>query len=190
MSNLTRTLGTLALAMAGLGLQAEDFQPLMKVIKTSWPEKTHIGVICDYRGTANQEAVALLADAAGSTFMITVADARNSDQAQRGAAALANRKTDVLVLLPHDLIAGEGTSSAIRAVRRCALDGIPTVGTTTRAISYGALFSIGEGTEGQLLVNTNQVGLVGPITGLPLSSKSAMSLGSQGKARITVFGPK
>ena len=74
MSTLSKTLGAAALTLAGVTLQAEDFSSLAQVAKTTWPEKNHIGVICDYRDSKAQ--VEDLALAVGPGSLITVVDIR------------------------------------------------------------------------------------------------------------------
>ena len=72
MNRISTSLSVAALALAGLALSAEDFQPLMKATQATWPEKRHIGVICNYQ--ANQSQVWALAKAAGEGAHITVVE--------------------------------------------------------------------------------------------------------------------
>jgi len=187
MSTLSKTLGAVALALVGFGLQAEDFSNLMQVTKTTWPEKTHIGVICDY--SLSQAMVLDLARAAGTGSTITVADVRSHEKAPLGAQLIANRHTDFLVLLPQDRVAGEGTFGATLAISRLALNGIPSVGTTPEALLQGAAFSTGEGTNGEVLVTNQLKGTVDVVlpAGSTFSKKASLPL-SEGMATITVLG--
>lgn len=193
MFNLSRTLGTLALALAGLGLQAEDFQPLMAVAKTTWPEKSHIGVVCDYR--ASRPAIEALATAAGPEAWITVVDVHISEQVSNGASFLAMNRPDYLVLLPGDPVTRDGSLGANLAVRRLATRGIPAVGTTPKAMEQGAAFSLGDGTRGELLVTNKLIGTVDVI--LPdkvtFSKKASLLLAEanrSGMAKIVVVSAK
>lgn len=193
MSIVTRTLGTLALALAGLGLQAEDFQPLMKVAKTTWPEKAHIGVVCDYRNSYEQ--VEALAIAAGPEAIITVADIRQIEQAGLGAQILANRHTELMVLLPGDRLVRDGSFAATRAVHLLAQYGIPTIGTNAKALEQGAVFSMGDDTRGEILVTNKLIGTVDVI--LPdtvtFSKKASLLLAEPrkaGMAQIAVVAMK
>jgi len=149
------------LALVGLGLQAEDFQPVMTVAKTTWPEKTHLGVVCDYR--TSQPAVEALALAAGPQAWITVVDVHHNEQISNGAAVLALNRPDYLVLLPGDPLTRDGSLGANLAIRRLATRGIPAVGTTPRAMEQGAAFSLGDGTRGELLVTNKLIGTVDVI---------------------------
>lgn len=161
MFNVTRTLGTLALALAGLGLQAEDFQPLMTVAKTTWPEKTHIGVVCEYRNS--EKEVMDLAWVLGPDVTITVADTRTQEGVHAAANALGSRHVDFIVLMPNDRIVRDGSFFATLAISRLAKRGIPTIGTSPKALEQGAVFAMGSGTGGELLVTNKLIGTVDVI---------------------------
>ncbi|GLH69359.1 hypothetical protein GETHPA_08920 [Geothrix rubra] len=161
MRPLTHSLGAAMLALASLGLQAEDFQPLMKVTEATWPEKHHIGVICDYRNS--QAEVKALARAAGPGTLITVADTRLMDHAEKAATLLAWRNTSFVVLMPHDRLFRDGSFGASLAVSALGRKGVPAVGTTPVALRQGAVFSVGDGTRGEILVTDRLIGTVDVI---------------------------
>ncbi len=161
MRPLTHSLGAAMLAFAALGLQAEDFQPLMKVTQATWPEKHHIGVICDYRNS--QAEVQALARAAGPGTLITVADTRLMDHADKAATLLAARNTAFVVLMPHDRLFRDGSFGATLAVNTLGRKGVPAVGTTPVALRQGAVFSVGDGTNGEILVTDRLIGTVDVI---------------------------
>lgn len=186
MNRTSMTLGVAALALASLALSAEDFHSLMKVTQTTWPEKQHIGVVCDYR--FSQADVMALAKAAGEGSIITVADARMPDQASVAASLLAGRKSDYVVLLPNDRLFRDGSFAATVAVNRLAHLGVPALGTTPRALKQGAVFSVGDGTEGQILVTDRVIGTVDvilPERGL-VNHKASLVLEQKGMATISV----
>ena len=189
MSTLSMTLGTAALTLASLGLQAEDFSSLMQVTKTTWPEKTHIGVVCDYRHSRPQ--VEALARAAGPESTITVANVQHAEQAKRGVQIVASSKADFLVLLPEDRVIGEGSLAATLAIHRLAQCCIPSVGTTPKALAQGAVFCIGDGTNGEVLVTDRSIGTVtvNLPAGIGFSRKSSLPL-AQPMATITLVGEK
>jgi hypothetical protein len=149
------------LACASLGLQAEDFHPLMKVAQATWPEKTHIGVICDYR--TSRAEVQALALAAGPGSLITVADTHLMDHADKAAMLLAGRSTSFVVLMPHDRLFHDGSFGATLAVNALGRKGVPAVGTTPVALRQGAVFSVGDGTRGEILVTDRLIGTVDVI---------------------------
>lgn len=186
MNRISTSLGMAAVVLAGLVLSAEDFQPLMKVTQTTWPEKQHIGVICNYR--ANEAQVWALAKAAGEGALITVIDARLPDQASVAAAILANHRTDFLVLMPQDRFFRDGSFGATVAVNRLASKGVPAIGTTPVALKQGAVFSVGDGTDGQILVADRLIGTVDVI--LPnrdlVGQKSSLVLRREGMATVSV----
>jgi hypothetical protein len=186
MPNPLKTLLFLSL-VSGIGLQAGDFTKLLDTAHSSWPEKRHIGVICDYG--VSLDAVEDLAIAAGPESQISVAHLHYLDNYRAAVDLLRHRKVDYLVLIPRDTLVRDGSMRASYAIVSLGQSGIPTIGTTPKAILQGAAFAIGRGTQGELLVNREQVGTVGPVTLSPVSSKSAMNLAPQPKAKITVFGP-
>jgi hypothetical protein len=190
MSRMSTSLGVAAVALACLALSAEDFQPLMRTVQATWPEKQHLGVICDY--AASKADVLNLALAAGSNSRITVVDARTPDQASLAAILLANHRADFLVLMPKDRLFGDGRFGATVAVNRLASRAMPAIGTTPAALKQGAVFSQGDGTEGQILVTDKLIGTVHVV--LPdrdlTSSKSSLVLREEGMATIAVLSPE
>jgi hypothetical protein len=190
MNRISTALSVTAIALAGLALSAEDFQPLMKVTQTTWPEKQHIGVICNY--SQNQDQVWALARAAGEGARITVADTRTVDLANVAATLLANHHTDYVVLLPRDRNFREGSFGATVAVNRLASRGVPAIGTTPVALKQGAVFSMGDGTDGQLLVADRLIGTVDVL--LPsqavIGQKSSLVLRREGMATVSVHSAK
>lgn len=186
MNRTTTILGATALALAGLSLAAEDFRPLMQTTQTTWPGKRHIGVICDYRASAAQ--VRALAQAAGEGSLITVADTRVPDQANAAASLLAGHQADFVVLMPQDRLFRDGSFGATVAVNRLARQGVPSVGTTPVALRQGAVFSVGEGTEGQLLVTDRLIGTVDVILPDRVAAlkKASLVLEEKGMATIAV----
>lgn len=190
MNRLITSLGATAIALAGVSLSAEDFQPLMKVAQGTWPEKQHIGVICNYR--ASETEVSALALAAGPNAVISVVDARTPEQSVSAALTLANHKTDYLVLLHQDPLFRDGSLGATVAVRGLAQHGVPAIGTSAVALKQGAVFSMGEATEGQLLVTDKLIGTVDVI--LPdlskVSQKASLVLRRDGMATVAVYQAK
>lgn len=186
MYRLSTSLSAAALTLAGLALSAEDFQPLMKATQATWPEKRHIGVICDYR--ANKSQVWALAKAAGEGTLISVVDARSAEQSSAAAFVLANQKADYVVLMPGDRNFRDGSFGATVAVNRLAGRGVPAIGTMPVALKQGAVFSVGEGTEGQILVTDRLIGTIDVI--LPdralVSEKAALVLHREGMATVSV----
>lgn len=187
MNRLSTSLSLAALALAGLTLAAEDFQPLMKVTQTTWPEKRHIGVICNYRTTVAE--VEALARAAGEDSFITVADTRVGEQAALAARLLSDHHTDFVVLMPNDRLFSDGSFGATVAMSQLARRGVPTIGTRPVALKQGAVFSLGEGTEGQILVTDRLIGTVHVVLPDPTlaSQKSALVIRKEGMATINVL---
>jgi hypothetical protein len=186
MNRISTSLFVAVAAFAGLALHAEDFQPLMKATQTTWPAKQHIGVICDFN--ASRDEVMALAKAAGEGAFITVADTRRVEQAAPAAHLIANRKAEYLVLLPGDRMFRDGSFGASVAISQLGQRGVPAIGTTPVALKQGAVFSLGDGTRGELLVTDRLIGTVDVI--LPnrdLAQKSTLVLREKGMATIAVL---
>ena len=154
---VARILGC-ALALVGCSLVAEDFSKLMQVVHQSWPDKSHIGVICDY--AFSRDAVQKLADSAGPGSYITVMDTRHIDYCARAAIGLSNRNINYMVLIPTDRIAWDGSYGATVGVRMLARKGVPSIGTTNKAVKQGAVFAVGDGTNGEIIVTKELIGTV------------------------------
>jgi len=179
MLNLSKTLSWVAIAVASLSLQAEDFHSLMQVVKNTWPEKTHIGVVCDYR--SSQAQVEALGRAAGEGFRITVVDVRSSEKAFGGADLAARHQAQFVVIFPEDRLVRDGSMGGTIVIQRLANLGIPSVGTTARSVAQGAVFSVGDGTRGELLVSPELIGTVDVILPLGASFSRRSSLAIEGE---------
>ena len=178
-----------ALAIVGfasLAAAAADFNPLMNVVRATWPERQHIGVICNY--PLVQEQINQLASAAGPDARITVVDTRIPRMGPHAAQMLANRNADFLMLVPGDPHFGDGRFDATNLVRHLALRGIPSVGTSPEAVKQGAVFAVGDGTKGELLVTDKVRGTISVI--LPDKVFSTRGMGSgrahAGSAKVEV----
>jgi len=190
MNRVSTSLGVAVIALTALALSAEDYQPLIKVTQATWPEKQHVGVICNYE--MNRDQIRALAKAAGAGSQITVVDVRLPDQASAAATLLVNQKADYLVLMPQDRFFRDGSLGATAAVNQLAKRGVPAIGTSPVALRQGAVFAIGESTEGQLLVTDRLIGTVHVI--LPdqakVSQKASFVLREEGMASIAVHSAR
>ncbi len=156
----------LSLLVFGAPLAAQTGNPfadLSQAARTSFPEKQHVGVICDY--TFSHQEVQLLADALGSG-RITVVDIRTRDQAAGAAEMLVRSGAELMVLLPKDRLVRDGIATATVAGWHVERH-MPMVGTHPRALENGAAFAVGEATGHELLVNRNLRGIIGPVTAGP-----------------------
>jgi hypothetical protein len=190
MIRISTAFSATALALTSLILSAEDFQPLMATTQTTWPEKHHIGVICNYK--SNRSQVDALALAAGEGYHITVVDTVQAEQANAAADLLAKQKADFVVLMPQDRNFRDGSFGATVAINRLSLRGVPAVGTLASALKQGATFSLGVGTEGKLLVNDKLLGTI-DVT-MPnrarISQNSNLVLTRTARATIRVSRPE
>jgi|GEM_PF-1765062 len=195
MSNYCINLAAITLmSLAGSMAQATDFGPLMDVVRTTWPEKTHIGVVADYRNS--REEILFLAMAAGKGNTITVYDvripaqvpvARNLLTQKADDQRVKNLKPDYLVLLPSDPLVRDGSPWATYLIDRLAAAGIPTIAATPKALQQGAVFALSEWTGLQLLVADRVIGTVTVDLPkrVPVANVARLDLGS---AEISVVG--
>jgi hypothetical protein len=159
MRTLIRMAGIATAALAGFSAQATDFSPLMEAVQSTWPQRTHIGVIADYNHSKDE--ILALARSAGAGSTITVLDVKTRSQADTcGTQMAVGVRPDYVVLLANDPLIREGEPAAARAIRQVALQGIPTVGTTARAVQQGAVFSMGVGTGLDVMVTDHMIGTV------------------------------
>lgn len=186
MNRTVKTVGLIAAGLLGGNLFAEDFQSLMNAARTTWPEKRHIGVICNYQ--KQQDAVWELAKAAGVDCVITVVNAPSDINPMGAATTLGNQKVDYFVMMPQDLLYHDGIYTSTIVVNRLASVGIPTIATTPIALKQGAVFSVGDATEGQVLVNDRLIGTID--VHLPerstITQKSSLVIQREGMATIQV----
>lgn len=187
MNTLVTTAGFAILALAGSAAQASDFKPMMDVAQTTWPTKTHIGVIADYR--QSRDDILDLARSAGSRCRITVLDVKQpSGVPVAGNQMACSIKPDFLVLLPRDPRVWEGSPNATRAIRQLAFHGVPVIGTTPMAIRQGAVFACGPETRLEVLVTERMIGTVEVILPRNLRTAGAAAPAPMGMAEVSVVG--
>lgn len=187
MRTLASLAGVAVFALAGFPAQATDFGPLMNVVHTTWPEKTHIGVVANYR--VSREAIENLAAGAGEGCTITVLDVTGEAQLDKACNLLLSKvRPDYMVLLPEDTVVWDGSFAASRLVNRVASRGIPSIATTPLAIRQGAAFAMGEATGFELLETTKLIGTIEVI--MPQKGTAPSSTASfhpHGSARIALI---
>jgi predicted nuclease with RNAse H fold len=184
MRTVNHLIGTSALALAGMAAQASEFTPLLSVSQATWPGKNRIGVVCKYADS--QKEIQALREAASEDATITVVDARSESQPGQVRGILLQRKVDYLVLMPTGRVFREGTVGSTVLVRSLANAGVPSIGTTPRAIAQGAVFAVGEKTGWNLLVSDRPVGTISVV--LPQKGQVFMGGGGAGLATLEVVG--
>ncbi|BDU74195.1 hypothetical protein [Mesoterricola silvestris] len=153
-----------AAILAAFGLataaSAGDFGPLMNAARSTWPDRTRLSVVANYRRSAGE--IQALAEAAGEGCTIVVLDV--GDGATDYARVLYNEtrriRPDYLVLLRDDPCYPEGVMDSTVIVRRLVQAGIPCLGTTPAAIRQGATFAVGPETGNEILVNPEARGTI------------------------------
>lgn len=164
-------IGLLLLAgCLSLPLAAGEFDQLVGALRKTWPERTSWAAVCD--SAAAKGKLEALTAAAGPSARITVIDVKSPQDMGKALSALLAQQTQVLLLIPGDRIAGDGQTGATFLIQRMATQKIPTVATTEAGAKQGAVFAMGPGTGGKILVNAKIAQLVGAATpegGVPIS---------------------
>jgi hypothetical protein len=167
-------------------VQATDFGPLMEVARTTWPKKARLCVVANYRHS--QEDILALAWEAGSGSTLTVIDVTHPDQIGRAGHLITFwKKPDFIVLLPKDPLVRDGSPWATRLLSTAVITGIPTIGTTRKAVRQGAVFAIGPDTGLNVLVTEKLIGTVS-VELPPKGFTPTAALGGRSMAQVTVVG--
>ncbi len=161
MHPLIRTLAAALVGLSPLAAQGSEFGPLLSVAQRTWPDKTHIGIVCNY--AKGQDMVRELARNAAAGTLITVVDTPSAAYLGAARNALMDRHTDYLVVLPRDPVFFEGSYATMVLVNTLASHGVPSVGTRPISLRQGAVFAIGPETGGELMVTDRLIGTVSVI---------------------------
>lgn len=148
---------------------ASDFDQVVQVLKKTWPDKTLIAVVVDASGS-KPKVDALAAAATG--MKIALIDVKGPQDMGKAVGALMSQKPHVLVLIPGDRVAGDGQPGATFLIQRMAAQHVPTIATSESGAKQGAVFAVGPGTGGKLLVNPKSATVAGvsvPEGGTPVS---------------------
>jgi len=156
-----RSTPALALGLACLTLPGSDLGTLVSVTESTWPDKNHIGVVCN--AAANRQELETLREAAAPGTLITVVNTRSTRENGAAANTLRQHKVDYLVMLPGDRVMNGGGPETAMLVHNLANHGIFSVGTTPRAVKQGAVLAIGAATGGELLLTDRMVGTISVI---------------------------
>ena len=153
-----RLIPRLILLSAALPAFSGDYDALISALKKTWPDKTHIAVVCDQGNSKG--AVSALAGAAGGMKVVLV-DVKGPQDMGKALGTLSGQKPDVVILIAGDRVAGDGSPAATFLIQRMAGAKVPVIATTEAGAKQGAVFAVGPGTGGRLLVNPKAVAAVG-----------------------------
>lgn len=145
--------------LLALPVHAEEFDQLVAVVKKTWPDRKEVAMVCDT--TASQPFVDDLRKVAGGSLKVKVYEVRGPGDIGRVIGQITATKTDLLVLVPSDPVAGDGLKEAEYLIKKLAASKIPTVATTEIGVRQGALIGVGPGTGGVVFVNAKAAGVVG-----------------------------
>ncbi len=165
-----RTSRCVVLLLGSLAVWAGDFDQMIQVLKKTWPDKTVIAVVAE--AASSKAKIEALAAACGSGMKITVVDVKGPQDLGKAVGTLSSQKPHVLVLIPGDRLAGDGQAGATFLIQRLASQHVPAIATTEAGAKQGAVFAVGPGTGGKLLVNSKSATVAGvsvPDGGTPVS---------------------
>ena len=158
------------LACGSMAVWSSDFDQLIQTLKKTWPDKTTLAVVAD--SSSSKAKIEALAAAAGGGMKISVVDVKGPQDLGKAVGAVGNQKPHVLVLIPGDRIAGDGQAGAAFLIQRLASQHIPAIATTEAGVKQGAVFAVGPGTGGKLMVNPKSATVANvsvPDGGTPVS---------------------
>jgi hypothetical protein len=148
---------------------AEEFDQLVAVVRKTWPDRREVAVVCD--PAASQPFLNDLRKVAGASLNVKVYPVRGAGDIGRVIGEITGAKTDMLVLIPSDPVAGDGLKEAGYLIKKLAGSKIPTVATTENGVRQGALIGAGPGTDGVVFTNPKAAAVVGlplPANGKPI----------------------
>ena len=158
------------LAWVSMAAWSGDFDQAIQTLKKTWPDKIVIAVVAEV--SSSKPKIDALAAACGSGMKIAVIDVKGPQDLGKAVGALGGQRPHVLFLIPGDRLAGDGQPGATFLIQRLASQKIPTIATTEAGAKQGAVFAVGPGTGGKLLVNPKSATVAGvslPDGGTPVS---------------------
>ena len=93
-------------------LAAEEFDQLVAVVKKTWPDRKEVAMVCD--PATSQPFVNDLKKVAGASLNVKVYAVKGPADIGRAITQITATKTDLLVLVPSDPVAGDGLKEAER----------------------------------------------------------------------------
>ncbi|HET6331104.1 MAG TPA: hypothetical protein VFF76_09990 [Holophagaceae bacterium] len=134
-----------------LAAPAADPSAVLGSARQVWPDNAGFAVVCNYG--MSREAVAAAAQAASENGFrtLTVLDIHRMENMGQAVSYLGAHNARLVILLPKDPVAGDGTFGATALVQGLNGYGIPACSTRRIALSQGAAMAQGEDTNGLLL---------------------------------------
>ncbi len=156
-------------ALQASPLAASEFDQLVAALKKAWPDRKEVAMVCD--AAASQPFVDDFLKAAGGSLRLKVYNVKGPSDLGKAINQIVGAKTEILVLVPSDPVAGDGLKEAEYLIKKVEGSKIPAVATTESAVRQGALIAVGPATGGVLLVNPKAAAVVGlalPANGKPI----------------------
>lgn len=162
MNCISRVFRGVMIGCASMALLAGDYDHLVSVVRKAWPDRTTVAVVCN---RAADETGLKAFEAAAGGWKVMVMDVKAPQDLGKALTMINSHKTDMVVLIAGDRVAGDGTQGATFIIQRLVTMKIPVVATTEAGAKQGAVIAAGKGTGGRVLVNPKFASLVG--VGLP-----------------------
>jgi hypothetical protein len=157
-----------------LAASAADPAAVLASARQAWPDNADFAVVCNYG--MSREAVQAAAQAASANGFrtLTVVDIHQRENMGQVISYLGAHNARLVLLLPKDPVAGDGTVGGTALTHGMDSYGIPVCSTRRIALKQGALFAQGDDTNGVLLLN-NSMRPAFDYTLLPASLKPVSS---------------
>ena len=138
-----------------LAAPAADPAAVLASARQAWPDNAGFAVVCNYGMSREAVQAAAYAASANGFRTITVMDVHRIENIGGALSYMAAHDTRLVLLLPKDPVAGDGTLGGTALTHGMDSYGIPVCSTRRIALKQGALFAQGDDTNGVLLLNNN-----------------------------------
>jgi hypothetical protein len=182
--NLSRITFTTLLAVGlAASAQSNSTDQILQVARATWSGAHTVGIVCDY--SLSHEQVRALRYSFPPGSALKVIDVRPGWSFDRACTILGNLTPDYVLLLPEDPIVRDGSPVATQVITRMNHLQVPTLATTTAALSQGAWAAMGPGTGNALLVNRSLNGFA-EAYGSPIRPSTPQERNGKGEAKATL----
>ncbi|HET8900332.1 MAG TPA: hypothetical protein VFM84_00205 [Holophagaceae bacterium] len=134
-----------------LAASAADPAAVLASARQAWPDNADFAVVCNYGMSREAVQNAAYAASANGFRTLTVVDVHQVANMGGALSYLAGHNTRLVLLLPKDPVAGDGTFGATALLKGLNGYGIPACSTRSIALKQGAAMAQGEDTNGLLL---------------------------------------
>ncbi len=175
--------------VAGLGAfaAAGDTDQILSVARAVWPGPQTVGVVCHFQHS--EATLQSILDCVPTGSKVVVADVRRPENVQVACNAIFATQPHYVLMLPKDLVVRDGSMAGVMVIRAMNSFNVPTLATTTMALSQGAWAVAGPQTGNVLKVNPALKGYI-EAWGEPIDPRVSRYFpdSPRGRATLTVVG--